>query len=165
MIRHAREHEFDLIRKQRLAAYEIYSGKIPAAHWDFLKSGLVAESDRDPGVEVFVYELDGNIAGSIALFPSKAKAYEWHADVSAYPEIRMLAVEPSSKGKGIAKALVQHCINHSAQKKYPFIGLHTGSFMAPAMALYEGMGFERVPALDVEPMDDGIVIKAYQRSL
>lgn len=165
MIRLAREHEFDLIRKQRLASYEIYSDKIPAAHWNLLKGGLVADSDRDPGVEVFVYELDGTIAGSIALFPSKTKAYEWNTDVSAYPEIRMLAVEPSFKGKGIAKALVEHCIRDSARKKYPFIGLHTGSFMAPAMALYEGMGFERVPVLDVQPMDDGIVIKAYQRSL
>lgn len=156
MIRHAREDEFEFIRKQRLASYEIYIDKIPAAHWNFLKDGLFSESDRGAGVEVFVCELDNRIAGSIALFPSKAKAYEWDTDVSAYPEIRMLAVEPGFKGKGIT---------HSAGKNYPFIGLHIGSFMAPAMALYEKIGFERLPALDVEPMDDGIVIKAYQRSL
>lgn len=82
-----------------------------------------------------------------------------------YPEIRMLAVGSEFRGNGVGKALVQHCIEVSKEQGEKRIGLHTGNFMESAMKLYESIGFERVPTLDFEPLDDGIIVFAYQLGL
>lgn len=99
------------------------------------------------------------------MFPSQSKAYEWDSKAIEYPEIRMLAVNPEYRSKGIGKALVQHCIDRARQQSYEFIGLHTGSFMKDAISLYEKMGFTRVPDLDFIPLDDGITVKAFRFDL
>lgn len=35
--------------------------------------------------------------------------------------------------------------------------------MTKASALYESMGFQRVPERDLEPMNDGIIVKGYHQ--
>lgn len=165
LIRKAFNTEYELIKNQRLSSYASYSEVIPEEHWKILKGTLISENAEASGAEVFVSEIERTIAGSIVLFPSKTKAYEWHTETLAYPEIRMLAVDTGFKNKGIGKALINHCIKQAKEEGHPFIGLHTGSFMEDAMRLYEKLGFERVPALDFEPMNDGIIVKAFRLSL
>ena len=96
------------------------------------------------------------------MFPAKTDAYEGQVEELDYPEIRMLAVSPSARGKGIASALISECINRAKEKGHYAIGLHTGDFMKTAMRLYERLGFERLPQYDFEPADDGIIVKAYR---
>ncbi|TWT14620.1 GNAT family N-acetyltransferase [Planomicrobium sp. CPCC 101079] len=162
LIRKAYSSEYEKIRIQRLASYEQYKNLIPSGHWEILKGTLSKESDKRQGVNLFVAEIDGQIAGSVALFPSKATAYEWDTEVLEYPEIRMLAVDARFRGSGAGKALVRHCIEVSRGLGEKRIGLHTGNFMESAMKLYENLGFERFPELDFEPLDDGIIVLAYQ---
>ncbi|WP_043932065.1 GNAT family N-acetyltransferase [Bacillus sp. EB01] len=164
-IRDAKKEELPLIREQRLASYEEHSGKIPADHWKALKKAISSEADQQQGVELIVAELNGEIAGSVALFPAKSDAYEGQLDELEHPEIRVLAVEKAFRGKGVGKALVLECIERARAKGHGAIGLHTGSFMGDAMKLYEGLGFERQPEFDFEPADDGIIVKAYQLKL
>lgn len=162
LIRKAEPNEYETIRRQRLASYEQYKHHIPLQHWHVLEGTLSKESDQRPDVNLFVAVIDGRIAGSVVLFPSKAKAYEWDTDVLEYPEIRMLAVDSEFRGNGVGKALVCHCIEVSKKLGDKRIGLHTGSFMESAMRLYERIGFERMPEADFEPLDDGIIVQAYQ---
>ncbi|WP_101845735.1 GNAT family N-acetyltransferase [Halobacillus sp. Marseille-P3879] len=163
-IRTARKKEIPLIRKQRLQAYEEHINTIPAKHWQALKKAITSDSDEQPGVELLVAEVDGEIAGSTALFPAKTDAYDGLVDELDYPEIRVLAVAPDARGKGIASALVDECIRLAKQKGYHYIGLHTGEFMHNAIALYERYGFKRLPEYDFEPADDGIIVKAFRLS-
>ena len=114
-----------------------------------------------PGVELIIAELDGNLAGSVALFPARTDAYEGFVEEMDYPEIRMLAVAPEFQGKGIAKALISECIRRAKEQGFHKIGLHTGDFMKNAMKLYEGFGFKRLPQYDFEPAGDGIIVRAY----
>ncbi|OCA90546.1 acetyltransferase [Bacillus sp. FJAT-27225] len=165
MIRDAKKSELALIRAQRLAAYMEHAGKIQDGHWNELKKAISSEADQQPGVELIVAELEGKIAGSVAMFPANSDAYEGHLDELEHPEIRVLAVEPDYRGKGVGKALVGECIKRARAKGYRAVGLHTGSFMDDAMKLYEGLGFERQPELDFEPANDGIIVKAYQMKL
>lgn len=165
IIRLAKQEEFENIEKQRLSSYQQYENSVSTEHWKLLKTTLTSKSDQSPGVDVYVAEIDGQIAGSIVLFPSKSKAYEWESTASEYPEIRMLAVDSEFRSKGVGKALVQQCIDSSKMKGAKFIGLHTGSFMKDAIRLYEKMGFERVPSLDFIPMDDGVIVKAFRYNL
>lgn len=164
-IRDAAEDELPFLRQQRVKAYEEHTRKIPEGHWQALKQAISSKADLQPGVQHILAEIDGDIVGSIILFPAKTDAYEGLADKLDYPEIRMLAVDPQFRGKGAATALVYECIQRSRKQGYKSIGLHTGEFMDGAIRLYEGLGFERLPQYDFIPADDGIVVKAYCLSL
>ena len=162
IIREALEKELPYIREQRVNAYVEHATRIPEGHWLALKHAILSEGDTLPGVERIVAEIDGEIAGSVVLFPAKIDAYDGNVEVLDYPEIRMLAVSPEMRGKGVASALVSECIQRAKARGYQSIGLHTGEFMETAMKLYARLGFERLPQLDFEPANDGIIVKAYR---
>ncbi|MFC5466030.1 GNAT family N-acetyltransferase [Lederbergia graminis] len=165
IIRDAKIKELDFIREQRVAAYVEHAAVIPDAHWEALKQAISSEADRQPGVELIVCEVEGEIVGSVVLFPAKTDAYEGQVEELDYPEIRMLAVTPENRGKGIASALIAECIKRSKAKNYQYIGLHTGEFMEQAIQLYTKHGFERLPQYDFVPADDGIVVKAFRLAI
>ncbi|WP_075619410.1 GNAT family N-acetyltransferase [Paenisporosarcina indica] len=164
-IREALSNEIDSVREQRVRAYEEHAQKVPAEHWNALKKGILSDTDEQSGVELIVAEWDGEVVGSIVLYPAKSDAYSGLVDELDYPEIRMLAVTPQARSKGIAEALVNECIHRAKQKEYKYIGLHTADFMNSAMRLYERIGFERLPQYDFEPANDGIIVKAYRLSI
>ncbi|KGX84880.1 GNAT family N-acetyltransferase [Pontibacillus marinus] len=165
IIRDAREAEITTIREQRVEAYRDHVQLIPEEHWKALKKAISSEADQQPGVELIVSEIDDFIVGSIALFPAKMDAYEGYVDTLDYPEIRVLAVSPDARGKGVAKALIDECIKRAKAQGYNLIGLHTGEFMSDAISLYERYGFERLPQHDFQPANDGIIVKAFRLSI
>lgn len=125
-IRNAKTSEMTFIREQRLEAYEEYASKLPQAHWNALKQSILSDIDLQDGVEIIVVEMDGELVGSVVLFPPKVIAYDGLGDVLEHSEIRMLAVAPSVRGKGVASILVTECINRTKWKGLSSIGLHTG---------------------------------------
>ncbi|WP_456277252.1 GNAT family N-acetyltransferase [Bacillus sp. AK128] len=149
------------IREQRIKAYSEYANVLPADHWNALKKALSSDADLQEGVEIIAAELDGKIVGSIVLFPPKSDAYDGLVDELDYPEIRMLAVDPEARGKGVANALISECLKRTKEKGIHSIGLHTGDFMKNAMSVYEKFGFRRLPQYDFEPANDGIIVRAY----
>ncbi|MBO9128595.1 GNAT family N-acetyltransferase [Bacillus sp. 165] len=161
-IRDAVKSELEFIREQRIQAYSEYTRAVSAEHWAALKKAISSDADIQPGVELIVAEVDGRIVGSVTLFPAKTDAYEGSIDELDYPEIRMLAVAPEARGKGVATALVYECIRRAKAKGFVAIGLHTGEFMESAIKLYERIGFERLPEYDFEPAGDGVVVKAFR---
>ena len=164
-IRDMKQDEIQAVRELRVKGYSEYESCVSIEYWNVLKTSLLSDNDIKSNASIFVAELDGEIVGSIALFPSSIQAYDWSEDVQDYPEIRMLSVNPTIRGKGIGRALVEHCLQVVKEQNNKKIGLHTASFMTNASSLYEGMGFYRVPELDLEPMNDGIIVKAYHLEL
>lgn len=162
IIRDAKADELSLIREQRVQSYTEHAQRIPEGHWQALKQGISSEADLQPGVERIVAELDGMIVGSVALFPAKSDAYAGNVEELDYPEIRLLAVSPEARGKGVATALISECIRRVKANGCSTIGLHTGDFMESAIRLYEYLGFDRLPQFDFEPANDGIIVKAYR---
>lgn len=162
IIRAATESELPIIKEQRVVAYEEYAKLLPESHWLALKSAITAEVDILTGAELLIAEEGGRILGSVALFPAKTDAYQGFVKVQEYPEIRMLAIMPDARKKGVGSALIKDCIARTKGNDAKYIGLHTGEFMKGAMRLYEKIGFRRVPELDFVPADDGIVVKAYR---
>ncbi|MGJ9381881.1 GNAT family N-acetyltransferase [Salipaludibacillus sp. CF4.18] len=163
--RNAEKEELQLIRDQRIAAYAEHAKEINEDHWKGLEKAISSEGDIQPGSEMIVAEIHGEILGSVVLFPAKTDAYEGYVEELEYPEIRMLAVSPEARGQGVAKALILECIRRAKEKGYDTIGLHTGSFMKNAIKLYEQFGFERIPQYDFEPANDGIIVKAFRLSI
>ncbi|WP_342605530.1 GNAT family N-acetyltransferase [Peribacillus sp. FSL E2-0159] len=164
-IRKALFYEVEMIREQRVKAYEEHAQSIPEGHWDALKKAISSDADEQRDVELLVAEFDGEVVGSVALFPAKSDAYKGLVDMLDYPEIRMLAVTPQARQKGVAEALIQECIRRTKVNGSQYIGLHTADFMKTAMRLYERMGFVRLPQFDFQPADDGIIVKAYRLSI
>lgn len=163
IIRNVIEDELSFIREQRLDAYTEHAPKIPEEHWKVLKQSILSDRDILPGVERMVAEIDGEIVGSVALFSPEIKAYEGLMnDELEYPELRMLAISPQARGKGVATALINECIQRSKAKGFSAMGLHTADFMENAIKLYGHLGFERLPQFDFEPTNDGIVVKAFR---
>ena len=165
IIRVAKKEEIPYIREQRVHAYSEHASKIPNGHWEALKKAISSDADSQSGVDLIVAEINGDIVGSVALFPAKTDAYDGMVDELDHPEIRVLAVATEYRGKGIASALIKECIHRAKAKGYQAIGLHTGEFMTNAIKLYEQFGFERLPQYDFEPANDGIIVKAFRLSI
>jgi len=162
IIRAATKNELPIIKEQRVLAYEEYAKLLPESHWLALKSAITADVDLLTGAELLIAVEEGRILGSVALFPAKTDAYQGFAKAQDYPEIRMLAIMPDARKKGVGTALIKDCIARSKGNDAKYIGLHTGEFMKGAMRLYEKIGFYRVSELDFIPAHDGIVVKAYR---
>lgn len=161
-IRDALNHELNVVREQRVKAYEEHKLSIPSAHWEALHQAISSDADIDSGAQTIVAEFDGEIVGSVVLCSENTDAYRGLTGMSEYPEIRMLAVATHARNKGIAKLLINECVHRAKKKGIQYVGLHTADFMKNAVRLYEQMGFKRVPEFDFEPANDGIIVKAYR---
>lgn len=62
--------------------------------------------------------------------------------------IRLLCVDPRSRGMGVGKALTNTCIQLAIDRGHNQVILHTTQAMQVAWNLYLNMGFERSPDLD-----------------
>lgn len=165
LIREAKKDERHLVKQQRLSSYESYKDELSHKQWHLLKSNLECDTDQHPGVKVFVAEVGLEIVGSVVLFPAKTKTFHWNGEATPYPEIRLLAVIPELRSRGVGTALVEHCLDISKISKQQYVGLYTGSFMKHAIALYEKMGFERVHSLDLPPITNGVAVEAFRFDL
>lgn len=162
IVRDALKEEYPFVRELRLNAYQEYASKIPERHWEVLQQSILSDEDLDGGIERIVVEIEGEIVGSVTLFPPKIEAYKGLLeDELEYPELRMLAVSPNARGKGAAIALMTECLRRSKKKGFNALGLHTADFMENAVKLYEHLHFERLPDNDFQPLDDGIIVKAF----
>jgi len=61
-------------------------------------------------------------------------------------EVIKMTVSEVARGTGLGKALMQACIERGAAMGAARLYLETNSALAPALGLYQAMGFERMPA-------------------
>jgi GNAT superfamily N-acetyltransferase len=141
-----------------LAAYEQYAAALPPPLWAMYRQSIQATlADVRPAAQI-VAEEGGALVGTVLLYPAGAAVtLEW-------PEVRLLAVAPAARGKGVARRLMEECIRRARAAGAPALTLHTADIMAAAMRLYERMGFVRAPELDFSPAPE-ITVKGYRLPL
>jgi len=112
---------------------------------------LLAMIDGDQG--------SGAIVGTITLVPPGSPFIEL-AEGGEY-ELRMLAVSPMERGRGIGRELAQAAMDRAIEQGATRIVLSTLETMHAAHRLYERMGFRRRHELDwvVRDNEDGTVTK------
>lgn len=68
--------------------------------------------------------------------------------------IRLLCVDPESRGMGVGKALTDACIQLAKDHGHSQVILHTTQAMQVAWRMYLKMGFERSADLDFSPQEN-----------
>lgn len=76
--------------------------------------------------------------------------------------IRMLGVHPRARRRGIARLLMAACFEEALEHGKTRMTLHTTHRMRAAQAMYEGLGFHRLPD---RVFPDGFVLLTYERAI
>ncbi|MBO7744728.1 GNAT family N-acetyltransferase [Paenibacillus sp. MWE-103] len=159
-IRDAAEADRDAVVRVSIEAYAQYSETLSPERWEAYRDSILASFDN-PGVAArIVAEEDGRIVGSAQLFLDSASAYGNPGLGIANPIIRLIAVPPEHRGKGIATALIREAAARAARQGADWLNLHTSDMMASAVRLYERLGFER--AFDTDIHNGETLVKGYR---
>jgi GNAT superfamily N-acetyltransferase len=150
-IRTARAEERGRIVELTRHAYGEYAAAMEPSAWRALHTAIETSLADDTDVTRVIAELDGVVVGSAALYAPNARAYGSLASGAPWPEVRLVAVDPSARGHGIARLLVMECAQRAQELGASHLGLHTSRSMSAAKALYERMGFVRDPEHDFHP--------------
>jgi predicted N-acetyltransferase YhbS len=141
-----------------LRAYGEYAQAMEPRAWQGLEGALrTALAGDDPAVQRIVAECEGELVGSVMLFPPAENTYGELGGELSWPELRLLAVAPSARGMGVGRALVDECVRRARAGGAAELGLHTSRSMRVALAMYERMGFLRAPEYDFQPPGAALV--------
>jgi len=162
-LRDARPDELDRVALLLRDAYLEYEKFLPRDAWEYYLEDIMNVRGRLGAAELIVAELGGELAGTVTLFlePSAPSEGGWP---EGWAGVRLLAVHPSFRGRGIGRALMDECIRRCRERGIRTIGLHTTMMMEVARGMYERMGFVRIPEYDFHPRPETVVM-AYRLDL
>src|SRR5579871_418423 len=126
IFRPAREGDRDAIRQLTLAAYTEYAPRMPG-HWYRYRDGILKALEKVGAADQLVAEQDGRLLGSVILYPA-GTSFQTRDGATAtleFPEIRLLAVDPDVRGRGIGAGLVRACIARAHEAGARAVTLHT----------------------------------------
>jgi GNAT superfamily N-acetyltransferase len=98
-------------------------------------------------VVLVAVDADEKLAGGVTYVPGLGPYAEFGDPDGA--GIRMLAVAPAYRGRGVGTALVHACVDRARSERRRRLWLHTTEEMAGAQRIYGRLGFRRAPDGDL----------------
>jgi GNAT superfamily N-acetyltransferase len=132
-----------------LEAYRQYEATMPLGAWEAYAAGIRETLSDDASGALIVVAEGGVLVGSALLVPPLLSPPPGRAP-QPYPEIRLVAVAPSARRRGVAVTLLNACIERTRAAGFDAIGLHSTRYMGDAIRIYERIGFVRAPEHDFQ---------------
>ncbi len=153
LIREARAGELEAVEALVKGAYREFRELVPEEGWARWMASITLAVNEGEGV-LLVAEAEGAIQGAVQFFPdaSRSRQGQWPAGAAT---IRLLAVRPEARGRGLGTLLTRECLLRARALKISTLYLYTGRFMLAAQYIYEKLGFVRVPEYDPFPGQPG----------
>jgi ribosomal protein S18 acetylase RimI-like enzyme len=163
VVQDASLEELDEVSNLLRDSYLQYKPLVPSDIWEPYLKDIMNVRRRLKESELIVAKLNGNMAGAVTLYLNAISSAQ-----ERWPEgwagIRLLAVCPEYRGRGVGRALMEECFERCKKARIATIGLHTTEAMDIARRMYERMGFSRVPEFDFHPRPN-MVVMAYRLQL
>jgi predicted N-acetyltransferase YhbS len=157
-IRHAQDDELDIVASLAVDAYAQYAEGMSPDAWSQFAQNIANVRGRLHDADVLVAVRGAHIVGTVTLYT------DWRGAQTDSYGIRLLAVPPPERGKGVGRALMEHCIAEARARGKSRVVLTTTIEMESARDLYERLGFQRDRSLDHEPAP-GVRVEGYALQL
>lgn len=160
-IREAHADEYPETGEVTAASYREFVR--PNSDWENYLTMIADVAGRAARTTILVALDEDRIVGSATL--ELTARVEPEDDPTLEPDeahIRMVGVLPEMRRRGIARALMDACIERAREHGKRFITLHTTPRMRSAQLMYESLGFER--GAD-RTFPDGFVLLSYRLDL
>ena len=169
-VRRVRPDEYEEAGRVTALAYSEFGPKNsadPAVRerddgWGEYFERLADVRSRDGYALVLVAVEEGRVLGSVTLELDQRVSLHNGPLGPEQAHIRMLGVDPSARRRGVARALMERCIEESRAAGKTFLTLNTTPMMEAAQEMYRSLGFSRGPD-EVHP--DGFVLLYYSLTL
>ena len=159
-VRRAREDELEAVGRLTVEAYAA-DGRITAEHpyAEHLRDAAARHRDA---VLLVAEASDGALVGTVTVVPATSPLVEMCR--AGEVEVRMLAVAPAARGRGVGELLTRSCLDVARDEGVARVILSSGTWMRAAHRLYDRLGFVRVPERDWSPRPD-VQLIAYELPL
>jgi GNAT superfamily N-acetyltransferase len=159
-----KEEEKEEVRRILVESYQQYAHSYTNHDlWIEYLSNIKASVDNPDVDKILVAKSNQQILGTLQLFESSEKAYQ-RPELNIFsPIIRLLAVHPTARGRGVAQELLKAGAEYAKAKGATKLYLHSGDRMSKAIRLYEWLGYKRDHSKEF--MNNDILVKCFRLDL
>ncbi len=146
-------------------AYIAYANQSDPSFWQMYEKSIEKTVLSDQTITPIIASENGKILGAVLYCEPYEKPMGGGKIVkNPFPEMRLLAVPPEARERGVANKLIQFCEQRAIAEGYPIMTLHTTVLMQTAKQMYERRGYTRYESIDFEPVK-GFHVWGYQKHL
>ncbi len=158
-----RPDEFDEAGRITALAYREFVRPEDPASWEEYLAHIADIRDRVERTLVLVAVEGEAILGSATLeLDGRTDADEEQPLAPGEAHVRMLGVSPDARRRGVARLLMDACMDEALRAGRDLLSLNTAPRMTAARQMYESLGFERG---DDEVFPDGFVLLSYEKAI
>lgn len=154
----------EVVRRLLVESYEQYKDSYTNPNvWIEYLANIKSSVDNPDVDKILVAKSDQVILGTLQLFDSSERAYQKPELQIFSPIIRLLAVHPQARGRGVAQELIRASLDYAKLQGANALYLHSSDKMQKAIQLYEWLGFKRDHTKEFRNHD--ILVKCYRFDL